>query len=68
MKAKLLNNLFDVWDGHCDGGTGNSGHGVGGATKKKSLDDVVVTLSCVSTQNNRNGWLGKNGSVLGPKT
>ena len=28
----------------------NGGHGVGGATKKKSFDDVVVNLSCVSTQ------------------
>ena len=46
----LLSNLFDVWDNHHNGGAGNGGHGVGGATKKKSLDDVVVNLSCVSTQ------------------
>ena len=38
----LLSNLFVVWDGHRDGGAGNGSYGVGGATKKKSLDDGVV--------------------------
>ena len=38
----LLINLFVVWNGHCDGSARNGGHGVGGTTKKKSLNDVVV--------------------------
>ena len=55
----LLSNLFDVWDGHRDGGAGNCGHGVGGATKEKSLDDVVLFLSCVSTQKTGTGGSAK---------
>ena len=41
---ELLSNLFDVWDGHRDGGAGNGGRGVGGATRKKLLDDVVLNF------------------------
>ena len=42
--AALLSNLFNVWDGHRNGGAGNGGRGVGGATRKKLLDDVVLNF------------------------
>ena len=41
---QVLSNLLDVWEGHHNGGAGNGGHGVGGETKKKSLDDVVLNF------------------------
>ena len=62
-----MSGIFGGWDGHCDGGTRNGGHGDRGTTKKKSLSDVVVILFSVSTQITGTGGSAKNGPVFGPK-